>query len=498
MKYTKFIGLAALVMAFSACDDIEESDSLPQVNPQLPGVSAENVKVVAGSDTQAPISLTAFNTAEGLINVAKVDTPTDWPDGYTPDVPYMEMSQTQDFAEVARVTTSMGAEGEVMVNPDVWDGVWKEAYGKNPKERTVYLRFPVFATKGTQSVRMGNASTFYGSESVTVTPFDPYGHVVEDAYYVVGSFCNWDLSQAIKMSQSGYDPYDDPNFSATLNVEGAGYEFVVVPASTVAAGTLDAGGYGAEYAGYVAAIDPEASEFLVVAENSAPAAIVIDNTGSYTLKVNIGEETFRVESLPMLYTPGDSNGWNQAASQTLTTGDGYVFTGFAHLNGGFKFTSQKDWNGTNYGPGDKPGTLSTVDKGVNLTVDTDGLYWVRAVIEIPEDATNATADLKKESLTYTTTIIKTLGVIGSATPAGWDAQTNLAPSADFLTWSGVVDMTDGVFKFRMNDDWALNINLGGELDNLTVGGADMNVTAGKYLVTLNLATRPYICTLTPQ
>lgn len=137
-----------------------------------------------------------------------------------------------------------------------------------------------------------------------------------------------------------------------------------------------------------------------------------------------------------------------------------------------------------------------MDKGVNLTVDTDGLYWVRAVIEIPEDATNATADLKKESLTYTTTLITKLGVIGSATPAGWDGQTDLTPSADLLTWSGVVDMTDGAFKFRMNDNW--DINLGGELENLTVNGADMNVTAGKYLVTLNLATRPYICTLTPQ
>lgn len=496
MKYTKFIGLAALVMAFSACDDIEESNSLPQVNPQLPGVSADNVKVVGGSDAQAPISLTAFNTVEGLINIAKVDTPTDWPEGYTPDVPYMQMSQTQDFAEVSEIPTTMGAEGEVLVNPDEWDGVWKEAYGKNPKERTVYLRFPVFAVKGTQSVRMGSASTFYGAESVSVTPFDPYGHVVEDAYYVVGSFCNWDLNQAIEMSHSGYDPYDDPNFSATLNVEGAGYEFAIVPASTVAAGTLDAGGYGAEYPGYVAAIDPEANEFLVVAENSAPAAIVIDNTGSYTLRVNIGDETFRVESLPMLYTPGDSNGWSQAASQTLTTSDGYVFTGFAHLSGGFKMTSQKNWDGINYGAGDEAGKLSTDGNAGNLSVAADGLYWLRAVVEIPADAPNATDDLKQQSLTYSTELITTLGVIGSATPNDWSGQTNLTPSADFLTWSAVVEMSDGDFKFRMNDNW--DINLGGELTNLTVGGADIHTAAGKYLVTLNLATRPYICTLTPQ
>lgn len=153
----------------------------------------------------------------------------------------MQMSQTQDFTDVKEVPTSMGAEGEVLVNPDEWDGVWKEAYGKNPKERTIYLRFPVFAVKGTQSVRMGNASTFYGAESVKVTPFNIYDHVIEDAYYIVGSFCNWDPSKAIKMTHSEYDPYDDPNFSATITVDGAGYEWAVIPESTVGTGNINAG-----------------------------------------------------------------------------------------------------------------------------------------------------------------------------------------------------------------------------------------------------------------
>ena len=491
MKYTKFIGLAALVMAFTACDDIEESNSLPQVNPQLPGVSADNVKVVAGSDAQAPISLTAFNTVDGLVNIAKVDTPTDWPEGYTPNVPFMQMSQTQDFTDVKEVPTSMGAEGEVLVNPDEWDGVWKEAYGKNPKERTIYLRFPVFAVKGTQSVRMGNASTFYGAESVKVTPFNIYDHVIEDAYYIVGSFCNWDPSKAIKMTHSEYDPYDDPNFSATITVDGAGYEWAVIPESTVGTGNINAGGYGGEYPGIT-----DAEGFLVAAEaGQAPNSIVIDRPGPYQININMIDLSYSYSAAaPFLYTPGNTNGWNQGASQTLDTSNYTWYRGFAHLNGEFKISTQADWNGVNSG--------QALDADGNVVADKLAIKNIvggeekdAPNIVAPEDALYyMTADL--ENMAYKLNAITALGVIGDATPAGWDGQTNLTPSADFLTWSGVIEMKDGEFKFRMNDNW--DINLGGDLADLTVDGANMRVAAGKYLVTLNLAARPYVCTLTPQ
>lgn len=463
-------------MAFTACDDIEDSSSLPQTNPQLPGVDASNVSVTPGADAQTPIDLAAFNTIDEPVRIAKVNTPTDWPEGFTPSVPYMEMSLTEDFAAPCEVTTLMGAEGDILVEADVWDGAWKKAYQRNPSQRTVYLRFPVYAVNGTQRVRMGGLDTWYGAETVTVTPLNEFDHVIEDAYYLVGSFCNWDLSQGIALEQSGYDPYDDPNFHTLFTVDGAGYEFVIVPASTVAAGSLSAGYYGGEYAAFT---DP--SGFLVASTDAAtPASFLIDAAGSYEIKINMETLSYSYASaVTTLYTPGNSNGWNQGASQVLTTKDYKWFSGFAHLNGGFKFTTQADWNGVNYGAGSEEGTLST--EGGDLNAPADALYYV--TVDIP-------------NLKYALHEITSLGVIGDATPTGWDGQTNLTPSADFLIWTGTVVMKDGEFKFRMNDNW--DINLGGDLNGLSEGGANIPVSAGTYEVTINFTAVPYTATLTAQ
>lgn len=491
MKYLKLFGLAALAMAFTACDDIEESSSLPQTNPQLPGVDIANITVAKGADASA-ISLTAFNDANKQIELATVATPTDWPEGYEVSVPFVEVSPTDDFAKYFDIDATMGAEGAVLVSPDAMQGKWVEFFGKNPKAREVYMRFPVCAVKDNQVIRMGSATTFFGQYMTTVTPFDTFGYTIEDTYYVVGSFCNWDVAQGIKMKHSEYDPYDDTTFSAVIDVTGAGYEFAIIPESTKAAGNLTAGGWGGEYEGIVAVIDKSAH--LVAAEaGKKPNAIVVDEVGAFTVALNFANLTYTVTELPRLFTPGDANGWSQAASQTLTSTNGYEFKGFAHLKGAFKFTSQANWDGTNYGAGAEEGTLTTDGSAGNITVAEDNLYWCYVVTEVPDDASAA---MQAKAMTYTLTPIATLGVIGDLN--GWAAQDNLTPSADFLTWSGVVEFKGGgSWKFRMDDNW--DINLGGNLDDLSVDGANIaDPGAGKYLVTLNLATRPYTCTLTPQ
>lgn len=484
MKYLKFIGIAALALASVACDDIEDSNSLPQTNPQLPGVDAKNVQVSAGQGVSGVVNLIAVNEADGQINVATVNTPEDWPEGFTPSVPFFQFSDTESFEKVAEVKSHMGAEGEVMVNPDDWDEAFKTVFGKTREEQTGYVRFPVYAVNGTQSVRMGSATTWYNTMKVNVIPFDIIGHVIEENYYIVGSFCNWDVTQAIKMNHSkDYNQYDDPNFEGTMVVDGAGFEWVIIPESTVASGNVNTFALGGEYAGIV--IDPKAANNILVAtEGTAPNYMVINDAAPYVVALNMQDLTFSMKSAyQYLYTPGDANGWDQGASQTLSTTNYTWYSGFAHISGKFKFTNALDWNGTNYGAGENPGELST--SGGDITVDADALYW-------------ATVDLADpEKLTYSLTEITTLGIIGDGTPTGWDGQTNLTPSADFLTWSGEVELKDGMFKFRMNDNW--DINLGGDMEDLTVGGADIPTPgAGKYIVTLNLATRPYTCTLVKQ
>lgn len=189
---------------------------------------------------------------------------------------------------------------------------------------------------------------------------------------------------------------------------------------------------------------------------------------------------YPLQGASQLYTPGDANGWNQGASLRLITDNFVNYYGYAVLGpGGFKFSTQDNWDGINYGAGAADGELDTAGDAGNLSVPTLGLYW---------------CDVNISALTYTATYIQTIGVVGDATPGGWDASTALTPSADFTVWSGDVTLTDGEFKFRANDGW--DVNLGGTYDNLVQGGANLpSPGAGTYTVTLNLGTIPYSCTL---
>ncbi len=57
---------------------------------------------------------------------------------------------------------------------------------------------------------------------------------------------------------------------------------------------------------------------------------------------------------------------------------------------------------------------------------------------------------------------------------------------DVHTWYGVVSLTDGEYKFRINDAW--NFDLGGSIDALSPGGANLvSPGPGTYYVTLSTA-----------
>lgn len=182
----------------------------------------------------------------------------------------------------------------------------------------------------------------------------------------------------------------------------------------------------------------------------------------------------------MLYTPGEANGWSFTDPMVLTTDNFTTYTGYAVLSpGGFKFTSEGDWNGINYGATDEEGTLTTDGDAGNLSVPTLGLYW---------------CNVNLEDLTYEVTYIETIGLIGDATEGAWDVSTPLTPSDDFKTWSATVTLGEGEYKFRANDAWA--VNLGGTPDHLTQDGPNIpSPGAGTYTVTLNLGSVPYTCTV---
>ena len=159
---------------------------------------------------------------------------------------------------------------------------------------------------------------------------------------------------------------------------------------------------------------------------------------------------------------GDANGWKQI--DVLNSDDGVHFTGYMYLNQeGFKFCSQPNWDGTNYG-----GAFFDQESDNIMMTQKAGFYQVEV-------------DLSAQ--TYTLTPF-TIGIIGNATPKGWGGDTDMTYNPKERCWElKDVELTDGEMKFRHTNDWSLN--WGGPLDALVHDGANIAINeAGTYDIKL--------------
>lgn len=174
-----------------------------------------------------------------------------------------------------------------------------------------------------------------------------------------------------------------------------------------------------------------------------------------------------------LHVAGGYQGWNPGAAPIIASSDAVNYEGYVNITSteGFKFTNQPDWNGTNYGDGGA-NKLSGDGSAGNLNVPKAAYYLL-------------TANLT--DLTWSATEVQ-WGIIGAATPAGWGGSTPMSYDAATNTWVlSSVYLAADAYKFRANDDWA--INLGGDSNNLSYNGSDLKITeAGNYKVVLDLST----------
>ena len=188
----------------------------------------------------------------------------------------------------------------------------------------------------------------------------------------------------------------------------------------------------------------------------------------YIITVNTNDMTYDVEGLAyaeMIWQAGNANGWGSPAAGLKNKGwkearnnDGDYF-GFMYLNGDFKFRSHENsWDAPDWGLDeafdDYSGAL-VAQSPTNMNAPA-GFYMVEANL----------ADM-----TYELTPITTIGVIGGFN--GWASDyAKLQYNTQTGAWEGYCDIPAGTeFKFRANEDWA--INWGGDINNLSYDGGNL-------------------------
>ena len=194
----------------------------------------------------------------------------------------------------------------------------------------------------------------------------------------------------------------------------------------------------------------------------------IAGAGTWIVTLDMINCTYTIKK-PILYMAGDANGWDQI--DYLASVDGSSFTGFMYLNqNGFKFCSEPNWDGTNYGA-----TFFSKEGDNIMMTEEAGYYKV---------------DVDLSAKTYTLTPITTIGVIGDATEGGWDTDQDMTyvPYNSETKEPGYweikdINLTAGAIKFRANDAW--DISWGGDINSLTTNnGGNITVEAGTYDIKL--------------
>jgi hypothetical protein len=193
--------------------------------------------------------------------------------------------------------------------------------------------------------------------------------------------------------------------------------------------------------------------------------------GIYVITFDVTNKTYTIEKLSWgIVGSAAPNGWNGPdVAMTYNPYNDTWNTIVSLLDGEIKFRLNNDWT-LNYGDDGANNTLEA--GGANIAV-TKGSY------QITLDVTNKTYTIKEQKL---------WGIVGSATPNGWngpDAKFNY----NFITelWElNNITLVAGEVKFRLGDDWTVNFGDDGANGSLEAGGANIVVSAGTYSYVLDL------------
>lgn len=448
MKKTLLYSLAAMAsLALASCAGDYDDWANPQANEQEASAAKYGVTFANGSEAEGSMA-----DEDGIINLVTVNSTDANVSGFT----------LQDFK-----VNGVAVNGTIVGNSvQVSASELEKLVCEQNKSRASVARDLKVETQVSINLASGDAVSIT-TKGETTGKFTPTAtpQLDEKGYYMLGQVNGneWDAKSPVWMNKISDGVYQlkvtttaDKNWFKFY----AGSNFVSNDWDSINKGALGCKENGSEDTfGYIL-YDGDSWGKL-----QTP---VIAGAGTWIVTLDMNNLTYTVGK-PVLYMAGDANGW--ATNDYLAGEDGVHFTGFMYLNqNGFKFCTQPEWKGTNYGA-----NFDTAPDAANITMtEAAGYYKV---------------DVDLDSKSYALTPITTIGIIGSASPNGWDSDVDMtyvpynAETKELGYWEiKDVTLTSGEIKFRANDDWA--INWGGDTNALTQGGDNISVDAGTYDIKL--------------
>ena len=436
------LGMTLLMSMVSCTEDFTDWAN-PQTNPEEEAVSFGD-----GSVTPVDvINLADVKTEK--VKVASIVAPTSSNAAYKPSFKINFDGQTFDI----------DAEGN-MATADLVNYV-VEKFGKRPSERDIDATLDAWVNNGSTAIKMATSEKF----QVKAIPEAPF---IDEGYYLVGDMFTtektngWTIEAAKAFNHSDKDPYDDPVFTVSFETKKADQYWKIIPKKNIDSGDIWAAGVVGPK------VDGDDSMTGALTNGDAKAG-KIAKAGKYKLTINMMDYSYTIEEVnydPFIYFIGSTDGWSSSDQKLALVDDAKgVYTGYVYIadpNGaGLQFKFQRvagSWaNEINAGAFATFGGAATNENG-NIGVNAgEGVYYF---------------DVNLGEGTITATKVKTMGIIGGFNSWGGDAV--MTWNADEYCFEAKnVGVTADGWKFRINGGW--DINLGGSLDNLTAGGANLSV-----------------------
>lgn len=448
MKKTLLYSLAVLAsVTLASCNGDYDDWANPQTNPQEASAAKYGITFAAGTEAESSLP-----DNDGIINLVTVNSSDADVTGFT-------LKDLKVNGEAIK--------GKINGNSIQVDATELEKIlCSQNKSRASVARDINVESKVSVNLASGDAVAIntVGTTTAKLKP-SPTPAIDANGYYMLGEVNgnNWDPKNPVWMNK-----VSDGVYQLKVTTEKDKNYFKFYEGSKFESNNWDVintGVMGCEKDG-----SEDASGTIYYTGDSwgTPQSMVIVGTGTWIVTLDMNNLSYSVGK-PILYMAGDANGW--ATNDYLAGEDGVHFTGFMFLNqNGFKFCTQPEWKGTNYGA-----NFDTAPDAANITMTEEAGYYK--------------VDVDLGSKSYVLTPITTIGIIGSASPKGWDSDVDMTyvpynkETKEPGYWEAKdITLTSGAIKFRANDDWA--INWGGTADALTQGGADMNVEEGTYDIKL--------------